>query len=64
MFMGFKEGAMLMKMKKIAKKKSLAFSYEGPFPLCSIWIQKDFWKRMKVKQFVWLRDRMKNIGTS
>ncbi len=52
MFMGFKEGAMLMKMKKIAKKKSLAFSYEGPFPLCSIWIQKDFWKRMKVKQFV------------
>jgi hypothetical protein len=32
--------------------------------LCSIWMQKDFWKKMKVKQFVWLRDRMKSIGTS
>ncbi len=52
MFMGFKEGVMLTKMKKFAKKKSLDFSYEGPFLLCSIWMQKDFWKKMKVKQFV------------
>ncbi len=38
MFMGFKEGAMLMKMKKIAKKKSLVSIQEGPFLLCRIWM--------------------------
>jgi hypothetical protein len=50
--MGFKEGAMLMKIKKNSKKMSVASSYEGPFLLCSIWMQNDFWKWMKVKQFV------------
>jgi len=31
MFLGFKEGATFMKMKKLGKKTSLALSLEGPF---------------------------------
>jgi hypothetical protein len=31
MFFGFKEGETYVKMKKSKKKKSLVFSWEGPF---------------------------------
>jgi hypothetical protein len=31
MFLGFKEGIMVVKMKKQGKKKSLASIWEGPF---------------------------------
>jgi len=31
MFLGFKKGVILVNMKKLRKKKSLASSWEGPF---------------------------------
>jgi hypothetical protein len=31
MFLGFKEGEIFVKMKKLSKNKSLASSWEGPF---------------------------------
>jgi hypothetical protein len=31
MFLGFKEGEIFVEMKKLGKKKSFAYSWEGPF---------------------------------
>jgi len=35
MFLGFKEGETFVEMKK-PKKKSFAFSWEGPFYVCKV----------------------------
>jgi hypothetical protein len=36
MFLGFKEGENFVEMKKPSKKKSFAFSWEGPFYVCKV----------------------------
>lgn len=58
MFVGFEEGKMYVKIKKLGKKKSLTSSWEGPF----LFMKMSSWNKMKEVEFMSSKGRMKSFG--